>query len=123
MIMHWATETVPYEEKIEKIIDYIDGEDYPAELGCKIITVSKSRDTKCYLIVEKATNWVNFYYKTNGWGEAGGSYSTFNEVGQLIQPYYQLWLDSNNFTLETVEIEESPYLVNRLVEKTPEGIA
>ena len=132
-----------YQEKIEKATRSIDDADcnewtegtWAVEDGFMIRCIhyfgqevlgSFSID-KCFVLVEEETDILTFHYGGYGYemedesinpvDEWSFTLSTFNEVGQWVQPYYQSWLDQNGFTLEAKELDESPWLVNVIKRK------
>ena len=133
-----------YQEKVQKVLDCMEEFPFPltegdsyTEDGFLIECIHSSEEVdedlsgsreSYFVCIDIASGSVHFHYGGDSYDideegdknyrdDWGFTYSTFDEVGGLCQPYYRSWLDQNGFTLETKELDESPWLVNVIKRK------
>lgn len=134
-----------YQERVQRALDQVDESPFDMSEGDSFVEDgflieciyskeenlpypdSSSRENY-YVCIEQTTNYVHFhygrdYYDIDRYGEKnyrddwGFALPMFCKVGQLIQPYYQSWLDKKGYELEDKELDEAPWCIDVLKKK------
>lgn len=128
-----------YQERVQRALDSVEehplsplrGFSYRLDgfnIECIHLAGDRSSSETYWACVEVETNYLSFHYTGESfdidrYGEKnfrddwGFTLSTFGEVGQLIQPIYQSWLDENNYELETKTLDDAPWVISVIKKK------
>ena len=74
--------------------------------------MTKIKLTKGFYLKVSKNGWLTYDYKVN---DMGFNFTMLCEVGEIVKHIYQTYFENNGYEIETVELDEKPWMQDRIV--------